>query len=181
LLAFDVATAIPAGSTIISATLTMEVSKVGPLGSTYDYSLYRVQKGWGEGTSDAGAIGGQGVAATENDATWIHSKYDTERWDSAGGDFAATASASTAVGSEGSYTWASTNGLVSDVQSWLDDPNTNYGWLLMGNESATKSAKRFNAREHPDESTRPTLKIFYQTPASSRSIQFLPIVYQNTQ
>ena len=38
----------------------------------------------------------------------------------AGGDFAATASATTAVGDVATYTWSSTPALVSDVQDWVD-------------------------------------------------------------
>ena len=37
--------------------------------------------------------------------------------------------------------------MVSDVQSWLDNPATNYGWALIGDESTKTTARRFASRE----------------------------------
>ena len=56
--------------------------------------------------------------------------------------FAASASASQSVNALGSYSWTSSQ-MISDVQNWLDNPATNYGWILLGNESVGQTAKQF--------------------------------------
>lgn len=53
LLAFDIAGAVPPGSTIESVSLRLHVSKV-PNNTSRTKSLRRVLQDWGEGTSDAG-------------------------------------------------------------------------------------------------------------------------------
>ena len=46
------------------------------------------------------------------------------------------------------FTWESTPALVTDVQSWLDSPATNFGWLLFNrNESTIRSLKAFYSRD----------------------------------
>jgi hypothetical protein len=37
--------------------------------------------------------------------------------------------------------------MVADVQSWLNSPGSNFGWLVLGDESVAGSAKRFDTRE----------------------------------
>ena len=37
---------------------------------------------------------------------------------------------------------------MADVQRWLDDPSSNFGWLLLGNESTNRTAKRFDGRQN---------------------------------
>jgi homospermidine synthase len=49
------------------------------------------------------------------------------------------------------------------VQSWLDSPQANFGWILIGNESVATTAKRFDTRENIDTSFRPTLSVQYVT------------------
>ena len=51
--------------------------------------------------------------------------------------------------------------MVADVQGWLDDASTNFGWIIIGNESTNKTTKRFDSRENPSEGNRPTLAIEY--------------------
>ena len=52
-LAFDVAGSIPAGSTITSVTLSMNMSRTN-LNTARTIELHRLLAGWGEGTSNAG-------------------------------------------------------------------------------------------------------------------------------
>ena len=52
--------------------------------------------------------------------------------------------------------------MVADVQSWLDNPASNFGWLVLGDETAIATAKRFDTRES---ASPPVLTIEY-TPAS---------------
>jgi hypothetical protein len=37
--------------------------------------------------------------------------------------------------------------MVADVQSWVDNPSSNFGWLLLGNEASAPTAKSFDSRE----------------------------------
>jgi hypothetical protein len=65
------------------------------------------------------------------------------------------------VGAEGfPYTWSG-QGLINDVQSWVANPAQNFGWILVGEEVAAGSAKRFRAREFPDALTVPKLTVTY--------------------
>ena len=143
-LAFDIAGSIPAGSTITSVSLSMNMSRT--ISDTRTVELHVLLADWGEGTSNANDNEGQGAPATRNDATWRHRFYSTIFWSTLGGDFSAVASASQAVGDIGEYAWTSAQ-MVADVQSWLDNPATNFGWLVLGDESAVPTSKRFDTRE----------------------------------
>jgi hypothetical protein len=154
LMSFDLSS-IPAGSTITGATLTMFVTQSSGGGITVD--LHRVLASWGEGTSNGA---GQGAAATAGDATWLHRSFNTDLWASPGGDFAAAASASKAVGAVGSYSWSG-GGMMADLQAWLSNPAGNFGWLIRGDETVAGAAKRFGSREIAAADQRPMLTIDY--------------------
>jgi len=160
LIAFDVAGNVPAGSTINSATLTLNMSMTKSGNTTV--GLHSVSQNWGEGISNAGMGEGGGAFATTGDATWLHNFFNTSTWTTAGGDFNATASATQTVGGVGGYTWASTSQTVANVQSWLDNAADNFGWLVLGNETAI--AKRFDTRENPTPANRPRLTIDFDPP-----------------
>jgi hypothetical protein len=119
---------------------------------------------WGEAGSDAGSPGGSGTAAAVGDATWSHAFYNTIAWTNPGGDFNALASASTVINDIGFYSWSSA-AMVSDVQSWLSNPATNFGWALRGNETDLQTAKRFDTHEESDSNFHPALMIqFIEVP-----------------
>jgi cytochrome c peroxidase len=162
IIAFDVAGAIPARSTILSATLGLNMSRTNSTKQTV--TLHRVLADWGEGTSNAPDNEGTGTSSTVGSATWVHKFFRSEFWSTPGGDFLATPSASTTVAGIGIYTWGSTAAMVIDVQAWLDTPETNFGWLLAGNESTWQTTKRFDTRENPEPANRPVLVIDYQAP-----------------
>jgi hypothetical protein len=143
-LAFDVAGTIPAGSTITAVSLTLNMSMTPAGAETVE--LHKLLADWGEGTSHAPMGEGDGAPATPNDATWRHRFFDMIFWTNEGGDFSATVSASQSVGGTGQYTWSSPQ-MVADVQSWLDDPASNFGWLVLGDETTIATAKRFDTRE----------------------------------
>ena len=146
LIAFDFSS-LPAGSVISSVSLTLNASKVAS-SSAQSTSLHRLLADWGEGSSNASGQEGRGADAATGDATWIHRFNATDLWDSPGGDFNPAASASLSVGATGSYTWPSNASLIADVQRWVDDPETNFGWILIGNEGSSRTAKRFDSREN---------------------------------
>ena len=158
-LAFDIAGNIPAGSTILGVTLSLNMSRTG-LDTARNVDLHKLLADWGEGTSMAPGEEGDGAPATPNDATWRHRFFDTIFWTTEGGDFSATVSASQSVGAIGVYTWSSSQ-MRADVQSWLDDPSSNFGWLVLGDESDILTAKRFDTRES---ASPPVLTIQYRPP-----------------
>jgi len=163
LLAFDVAGAVPAGSTVTGVTLTLYLSRTKT--NALDVSLHQLLADWGEAGSDAFGEEGTGIAAELGDATWSHRFWDTTLWTNPGGDFSATVSATTSVGIQtGYYAWSSP-GIVADVQGWLDAPATNYGWLILADTSADKETKRFDTRENPDGSRQPVLDVTFTSPS----------------
>jgi hypothetical protein len=144
-LAFDIAGSVPAGSIILGVTLSLNMSRTAT-GTARTVELHKLLADWGEGTSVAPGEEGEGAPATPNDATWRHRFFDTIFWTTEGGDFSAAVSASQSVGAVGVYTWTSSQ-MRDDVQSWLNNPSANFGWLVLGNESDLASAKRFDTRE----------------------------------
>jgi hypothetical protein len=161
-LAFNIAGSIPSGSTIIGVSLSLNCSKVFS-DTARTTELHKLLADWGEGTSHAPGEEGDGAPATTNDATWRHRFFDTVFWAVQGGDFSATVSASEAVGPVGQYTWSSAQ-MVADVQSWVNNPDSNFGWLMLGDESVAGSAKRFDTRES---SSPPVLTIEYRSGQSA--------------
>jgi hypothetical protein len=172
LIGFDIADNIPAGSIITSVQLTLVMIQAAPGDSkARQIDLHRLVADWGEGTTGKGAVesgSGKGFSTPTNGtaATWSHRFYNTVPWTTPGGDFVATASGSTMVGTaKQGYTWNSTPGLVGDVQDWLDDPTSNFGWILLGDESATPTARAFNTRKATNKTTWPMLGISYSSAA----------------
>jgi len=167
-LAFDVSGSVPAGSTIDNATLTLHMSRA-PFGATAEtFDLKRLLADWGEGTSDGAFQEGGGVASTPGDATWRHTFFDSQFWTTNGGNFVALSSATRSVpGTIGFNTWGSTPQMVADVQSWLESPGSNFGWILTGNEGQLQSARRFDSRENLEPTFRPMLAIEYTVGSTS--------------
>jgi hypothetical protein len=160
--AFDLAAALPAGAKVTSVRLVLNMSKSQSDGTAV--RLHRVTASWGEGTSKAGGEQGGGGSATPGDATWVHRSFDTQKWNKEGGDFVEAASASVVVGLIGRYAWGSNPQMVADVQAWIDDPATNFGWILIGDENSTQTTKRFDSREAAAAPQRPTLTIGFVAP-----------------
>lgn len=167
LLAFDIAGSVPTGSTINDTSLTLHIS-LSPLGPATDhpFSLHRVIADWGEGASDAIGAEGTGVAAEPGDATWTDRFFPGTLWTTEGGDHVASASAAILVlhTSDGLATWGSTSAMVTDVQGWLDSPASNFGWVLIGDETTTTTARRFDSKENPTEANRPALTVLFTPP-----------------
>ncbi|MCP3918152.1 MAG: DNRLRE domain-containing protein [bacterium] len=161
LLRFDV-TAIPAGSTINSVTLSLEMNMT--ISGDQVVDLHRAIVPWGEGASDPGGQEGGGTAAVAGDATWIHTFSGGCIWSTAGGDFAPSASGSGTVGLvPGPYTFTGA-GLAADVQAWIDGTLPNHGWLLKHTDEVNAaSAKRFASRQHPTMSVHPRITVDFTT------------------
>jgi hypothetical protein len=166
LVAFDVASTLPAGAEVRSVELALTLSRVRA-GSQeeIEITLHRALADWGEGEQASPNEGdGAGVEAVAGDVTWTSRFLEGELWETEGGDFESEASATITVEAIGSYTVESTSDLTDDVQAWLDDPSSNFGWILIGDEELRGSAKRFNSSEHEDSTTHPVLTIGFVAP-----------------
>jgi hypothetical protein len=178
-IAFDVAGSVPVGATITSAQLTLYLGKVGGA-SNQTVGLHRLTADWGEGTAGDSnpTIGnsGMGFAAGAGDATWNARSFGSSLWTSPGatGDFNATASAGAViapiVAPPNPSAWLSTPALVNDVQGWLSNPATNFGWVLINtNEASPGTVCAFYSRSATadaggdplDPIARPALTITY--------------------
>jgi hypothetical protein len=158
---FDVAGAIPAGSTIVGARLDLVLTRAK--GNPVDVYLFAAAAAWGEGTSDSSDPGGGGAPATPGDATWTMRVYPATPWLSPGGDTAAGPSAKSPIDvTLGTWSWGPNAAMTSDVQGWLDHPATNFGWQVRADElQAPPSARRFGSRES---ATPPVLTVTYTPP-----------------
>ena len=169
LLSFALADSILANATITSVSLTLNMSRTSS--TTQAVALHRVLADWGEGTSIAAGGGeGNGAAPAAGDATWIHTFFDTGTWNTPGGDFSAETSATLAVNAAGIYTWESTSQLVADVQAWLEDPTSNFGWIPIGNEADDRTSKRFDSRQNDNSAVRPSLTVEFTMAATTALI-----------
>jgi glucose/arabinose dehydrogenase len=161
--AFDVS-GIPWFATIDSVEVNFTINQVpnppGPGGIAY---LHRLTSDWGEGGSNAFGGEGQGITAQTGDASWQHRFYDTELWDSPGGDFLEPESASEPYGNGlQALTFGSTPELVRDVQDWVRNPHRNFGWILLGDEGgAGGTARRISSRENNEDLPIPQLTVNY--------------------
>jgi len=176
-LMFDIAGNIPAGATIETVTLTMNMSRTAS-NDVRSTSLHKLTADWGEGASNASGNEGGGAASASGDATWLHRFFDTDTWATPGGDFVASASANQDIAGTAAYTWDSTTQLVADVQGWLDDPANNFGWIVIGDESASLTTKRFDSRENPTEANRPTLTVTYTAPTGIGDVTAVPSTFE---
>ncbi|MBL9077082.1 MAG: DNRLRE domain-containing protein [Planctomycetes bacterium] len=169
LLHFDVASALPSGARIVAATLHLEVVTSGATAPA-TAGLHRVVADWGEGTSYAlTGGGGQGAPSTVGDATWTRRFHPSTPWASAGGDYQAGPSATFSLPIAGAAVCGPTQALTADVQSWLDQPATNFGWLIKAAvETVTAArARRIHSREAPG--AVPALVVHYLLPGETGS------------
>ncbi len=167
LLYFDVASAVPAGVVIVSAKLAVTISRTRT--GVQPSSVHRVTRTWEEGLSQSVTGGeGSGTIPTQGDATWAYSEFPGETWSNPGGDFIAEPSVTAAIGEPEAgqilpVSWGSTPQLVADVQAWLDEPESNHGWIIIGNEDGQQTAKRVNSREEPETADGPALIVEYSS------------------
>jgi hypothetical protein len=158
LIAFETGSILPENALIQSVTLRLHVASASTL--TNNFSLFRMTSNWSEGASDATGNEGSGTAAMAGDATWLHSSFSDALWNSPGGDFTSTASATLSVGDLGFYSWSSAQ-MIADVQAWIAAPQSAFGWMLRGDESAPGTTRRFDSSESFSGAFAPTLFIEY--------------------
>ena len=133
LMQFDIAGKIPANSTITSVTLSMTVTR-GDNHVDSTFTLHPNTAAWVEGVEGCGVRGGGQGEPSTGGVTWTTMPV-----------FGA-ASGSTLINNT-IPVWDSTATMVNDVQGWLDNPGTNYGWVLIGDENTQTTTRRFGSRE----------------------------------
>ena len=162
---FDL-TRLPTNTLIQSVVLELKVTGQPGAGlANSSFGVHRMLRPWGEGNKVAILSPGQGEPATAGEATWSHSFYPTNAWTLPGGapdvDFVSGQSSYQNITFAGeSYRFESTPELVADVQGWVNDPRSNFGWILISDDEATPfTARHFGSREDPD--ALPALEIEY--------------------
>ena len=160
LFSFDLSS-IPAGAVITDVSLELTITR--SRSSNTPYTLHRVTTDWGEGASLATGQGGLGATAQAPDATWQDAMLGTVTWNTAGGDFDAASSSTTQISSNDVVATFTGTDLVQDIQNWVDGVNSNFGWILIGDESGSRNASRFDSREG---TAPPQLTVTYNDTAS---------------
>jgi len=153
---------IPSGAGITAVELT--VSAVSENLSQHPGSIFafhRLLRDWGEGT---GSVNNNGDPATTNTANWNNRFHPVTPWSTPGGaagvDYVASFSATNFIDALTNYTFGSTTGLVADVQLWMNNPGTNFGWIFLSqSEATTFTVRRFASRE--DAARFPVLIVHY--------------------
>jgi spore coat protein A len=133
LMQFDIAGNLPPGAVVTSVTLSMTVTR----GSNHvdsDFTLHPINAAWIEGVEGCGVRGGGQGEPSTGGVTWNTMP-----------GFGA-ASGITLINNT-TPVWNSTPAMVADVQSWLDSPGTNYGWMLIGDENNPTTTRRFDSSE----------------------------------
>jgi spore coat protein A len=135
LMRFDVGAQIPPGSIINSVTLTLNITRGGNnADSTMD--LHPINAAWVEGTEGCGVRGGgQGEPSTTGGVTWNSQPGF------------GTSSGSAPVSGANPVVWNSNAAMVADVQGWIDNPGSNNGWMVIGDEVNPTTARRFDSSE----------------------------------
>jgi len=142
--------ALSAGARVSSAELTLIVTKANTGGLLCN--LHRVLRSWAEG-SEIG--GGNGAPAVQGETTWLARFHPDTFWDAPGAtngiDFSSAPSATAVLGGAGSANVLTAPALAADVQAWLDQPASNFGWVLLASdETVVQTARRIGSRENTD-------------------------------
>jgi hypothetical protein len=157
---FDFGADIPNGALIQSVSLQLEVTRQPSDGfNPAPFGLHRMLRPWGEGNSVAtDNSGGMGAPAQPGEATWNQRfAFTSQTWGAPGGavdiDYVAEASTVENIYGVGDspYLFPSSSTLVADVQGWVNDPASNFGWMLRcQTEDINFTARRFGSREGQD-------------------------------
>lgn len=161
---FDLSSISP-NETILAATLELRLVAVPGLGPiNADVALHPILADWNEGTLDGGQ---NGAPAESGDITWSSSQFGTASWTLPGGDFGPASATATVSRTPGVFRWSGPQ-LTQDVIDWILEPEDNFGWMVVGDESGTlRTARRFAASETGLVANRPRLLIaIEEIPAS---------------
>lgn len=154
LIFFDLSGAVPAGSLITDVSLTLEVVRQPATDLEHSlFSLRRVFQPWEEGVQVPEAGPGLGAPAAVGETTWHDRFAPAVSWSQPGGlagvDFSTTQSGlANSAGQGEQVVFESTSELIADVHLWLNQPGTNFGWMLLTeSEDILKTARSFASHE----------------------------------
>ena len=141
-------TSIPAGSTLQSATLSLNVT--GTSADTYE--IYELKRNW-----------------TELQTTWNKATTGTN-WQSAGGqgslDRGSTVLGTVTATATGIRNVVLNAAGLAVVQGWVNNPATNFGFILQDYANTTKDDLVFSSKESTVAANRPQLQLVYNPPSS---------------
>jgi len=155
LVQFDLSV-LPTGSRVTKAKLTLFCDRE-PEDAYETLSLHTVLEPWTTGGSNSDVLGtpGQGAPAEPGDSTWYYRSWpgpdqpEGVRWSEPGAVFDPAIIASQQVGplsiggdQNSVYVWSS-DAMVDSINAWIANPTENFGWIMTGNETQTRSVKRF--------------------------------------
>jgi hypothetical protein len=140
---------IPAGSTVTSVSVTLNITNVS---TTAGYFFKECLRAWVEGQ-----------------ATWnIYSTGNS--WQTAGCngalDVGATSFGTLTAASTGAETVVLNAAGIAAVQGWVDDPSSNNGFLLANYDDANWDGSTFTSKENATAADHPKLTVGYNTPRS---------------
>ncbi len=142
-------TSLPAGSTVQSAEITLEIFDESP--DTYE--IYEMQQDW-----------------VEDEANWDQYRTgDSWQTEGAGGvpDRGSDVLGTILATDTGLLTIRLTDSAVSVIEKWIADPSVNYGFILQDYTSADNGTD-FYSREASNASERPKLTLNFTPPGGNR-------------
>ncbi len=139
---------IPADAIITEATLRL--ISIGGLQRAANHDLYRLLVNW-----------------NELEATWNTRISPSTTWAVGGGmvatDYVSTPSSTAPVSRAPATNSFSFCGMLTELQLWLANPATNFGWILIATGEKAGSGAQLGSRENPGKE--PVLTIKYTLPA----------------
>jgi hypothetical protein len=140
---------IPAGSTLQSATFSVNVT--GTSADTYE--IYELKRNW-----------------TELQATWTRAATGSN-WQSAGAqgslDRGSTVLGTVTATATGPSTFTLNAAGLAVVQGWVNNPATNFGFILQDYANTTKDDLVLSSKEVAIATNRPQLILAYNPPSAS--------------
>jgi hypothetical protein len=137
-------TSIPPGSVVQSVDITVNVTNT----SSQSYECYQLLQPW-----------------IENEATWNQYAFG-QSWQVAGADGAedrdSTVLGSITAPNEGLFTMSLNTAGVAAVQSWVDNPSSNHGFIIQDYINASNGMD-FSSRETGTVANRPKLTVTYDS------------------
>ncbi|MEK7583658.1 MAG: DNRLRE domain-containing protein, partial [Patescibacteria group bacterium] len=153
--------AVPAGATITNAELQLTCIYKWNSNADNVVNAHRILRPWVEGTS------ADGTWIRQVASSWFHTNYP-EQWGQPGADQIGVDRSTSTMGSatitatctNTTYSWNLDTATVTD---WVNNPSTNYGMMLTGNESTQDITRQFASSENATTANRPKLFITYTT------------------
>ena len=160
LLRFDLSS-VPVNAVVTNASLSLIAVETAPTNSWFD--LHRVNRQW-----------------SESAVTWNNRLSPVGAWTVAGAsapiDYVSSVTQSNFVADVGPYAFGSSTLMIADVQLWVNNSATNWGWILISElQGKPKTVKKFGSREAVA-NNQPVLTVQYYIPAGVAPVLVSPTV-----